>query len=94
MPSTVYCIHWLCAKAVQDHWEEEEELLTCKFQWVVNYFQYRAKTWKEIYTNNRSAGNHGAACYVARQQVVYEWLGEQGELIWQGMNQTNVTFND
>ncbi|KAI6096047.1 hypothetical protein F5141DRAFT_1067903 [Pisolithus sp. B1] len=26
------------AKAGKDHWEEEEELLTLEFQWVINYF--------------------------------------------------------
>ncbi|KAI5996788.1 hypothetical protein EDC04DRAFT_2612685 [Pisolithus marmoratus] len=33
-----YRIHWLHAKAAKDHWEEEEELLTLEFQWVINYF--------------------------------------------------------
>ncbi|KAI6029004.1 hypothetical protein EDC04DRAFT_2572725 [Pisolithus marmoratus] len=88
-----YHIHWLCTKAAQDHWAEEEELLTCEFQWVVNYFQHRAKIWNKIYMDNKSAGNLGAACYAARQQAVYEQLGEQGELIWQGMNQNDGTFN-
>ncbi|KAI6002551.1 hypothetical protein EDC04DRAFT_2611815 [Pisolithus marmoratus] len=89
-----YRIHWHRTKATKDHWEEEEELLTSEFQWVVNYFQYRAKTWKEIYTDNKSARNHGAACYAARQQAVYDRLAEQGELIWQGMNQNNLMFDD
>ncbi|KAI5994949.1 hypothetical protein EDC04DRAFT_2586050 [Pisolithus marmoratus] len=60
-----YHIHWLHAKAAQDRWKEEEELLTSKFQWVVNYFKYRAKMWEEIYTDNKLVGNHGAACYAA-----------------------------
>ncbi|KAI6041034.1 hypothetical protein EDC04DRAFT_2566131 [Pisolithus marmoratus] len=89
-----YHIHWLHAKAVQDRWEEEEELLTSEFQWVMNYFKHRAKMWKEIYTDNKLAGNHGVACYAARQQAVYDRLAEQGELAWQGMNQNNVTFDD
>ncbi|KAI6102125.1 hypothetical protein F5141DRAFT_1065637 [Pisolithus sp. B1] len=33
-----YRIHWLCAKTGKDSWEEEEELLTSEFQWVINYF--------------------------------------------------------
>ncbi|KAI6100519.1 hypothetical protein F5141DRAFT_1066123 [Pisolithus sp. B1] len=36
--TTIYRIHWLCTKAGKDHWEEEEELLTLEFQWVINYF--------------------------------------------------------
>ncbi|KAI6019504.1 hypothetical protein BKA83DRAFT_4057093 [Pisolithus microcarpus] len=87
-----YRIHWLRAKAVKDRWEEEEELLTSEFQWVVNYFQHRARTWHEIYMEHNSAGNQGAACYAARQQAVYDRLAEQCELIWQGMNPINVAL--
>ncbi|KAI6026871.1 hypothetical protein BKA83DRAFT_4050885, partial [Pisolithus microcarpus] len=87
-----YRIHWLRAKAVKDHWEEEEELLTSEFQWVVNYFQHRARTWHEIYMEHNSAGNQGAACYMARQQAMYDRLAEQCELIWQGMNPINVAL--
>ncbi|KAI6017514.1 hypothetical protein EDC04DRAFT_2608003 [Pisolithus marmoratus] len=38
--SEFYWIHWLRAKAVQDHWEEEEELLISEFQWPVNFFKH------------------------------------------------------
>ncbi|KIK30871.1 hypothetical protein PISMIDRAFT_87337, partial [Pisolithus microcarpus 441] len=87
-----YRIHWLRTKAVKDHWEEEEELLTSEFQWVVNYFQHRARTWHEIYMEHNSAGNQGATCYAARQQAMYDRLAEQCELIWQGMNPINVAL--
>ncbi|KIK16184.1 hypothetical protein PISMIDRAFT_36167, partial [Pisolithus microcarpus 441] len=78
-----YHIHWLRAKAAKDRWQEEEELVTSEFQWVINYFQYRAKRWNGTYMENKSAGNHGAACYAARQQAIYDQLAEQGELTWQ-----------
>ncbi|KIN94167.1 hypothetical protein M404DRAFT_35316 [Pisolithus tinctorius Marx 270] len=38
--SEFYQTHWLRAKAVQDHWSEEEELLTAKFQWTINFFNH------------------------------------------------------
>ncbi|KIK12072.1 hypothetical protein PISMIDRAFT_18995 [Pisolithus microcarpus 441] len=91
--SEFYRIHWLHAKAAKDRWQEEEELVTSEFQWVINYFQYRAKRWNGTYMENKSAGNHGAACYAARQQAVYDRLAEQGELTWQGMNPDDVAFN-
>ncbi|KAI6027874.1 hypothetical protein BKA83DRAFT_4123754 [Pisolithus microcarpus] len=91
--SEFYRIHWLRAKAAQDRWEEEEELVTSKFQWVTNYFQYRARRWNETYMDNKSAGNHGAACYAARQKAVYDRLAEQGELIWQEMNPNDIAFH-
>ncbi|KAI6026219.1 hypothetical protein BKA83DRAFT_4585299 [Pisolithus microcarpus] len=91
--SEFYRIHWLHAKAAKDRWQEEEELVTSEFQWVINYFQYRAKRWNGTYMENKSAGNHGAACYAARQQAIYDRLAEQGELTWQGMNPDDVAFN-
>ncbi|KAI6125013.1 hypothetical protein EDD16DRAFT_1444298, partial [Pisolithus croceorrhizus] len=75
----VYHIHWLHAKAGQDRWEEEEELLTSKFEWVINYFRYQAKSWQEKYSNSKAEKADGAACYVARQCAVCDQLAEQGE---------------
>ncbi|KIK13806.1 hypothetical protein PISMIDRAFT_118191 [Pisolithus microcarpus 441] len=88
--SEFYHIHWLHAKAAKDHWEEENKLVTSEFQWVVNFFQHRAKRWNEIYMANKSAGNHGAACYAARQQAMYDRLTEQAQLIWQEMNPDDI----
>ncbi|KAI6001994.1 hypothetical protein EDD15DRAFT_2192690 [Pisolithus albus] len=91
--SEFYRIHWLRAKAAKDRWEEENELVTSEFVWVVNFFQYRAKRWNEIYMAKKLAGNRGAACYAARQQAVYDRLAEQAELIWQGMNPDDNPFH-
>ncbi|KAI6038699.1 hypothetical protein EDC04DRAFT_2603708 [Pisolithus marmoratus] len=84
-----YHIHWLCAKAGKDRWEEEEELLMSEFQWVTHYFKYHACCWNERYKEMQVARVHGAACYAARQQAVYDWLAEQAELKWQEMNLKN-----
>ncbi|KAI5986651.1 hypothetical protein EDD15DRAFT_2373117 [Pisolithus albus] len=92
-PTAVYRIHWLRAKAAKDRWEEENELVTSEFVWVVNFFQYRVKRWSEIYMAKKLAGNRGAACYAARQQAVYDRLAEQAELIWQGMNPDDNPFH-
>ncbi|KIK13391.1 hypothetical protein PISMIDRAFT_118988, partial [Pisolithus microcarpus 441] len=88
--SEFYHIHWLCTKVAKDCWEEENELVTSEFQWVMNFFQYRAKRWNEIYMANKSAGNHGATCYAARQQAMYDRLTEQAQLIWQEMNPDDI----
>ncbi|KAI6133973.1 hypothetical protein EV401DRAFT_1847932 [Pisolithus croceorrhizus] len=81
-----YRIHWLRAKARKDHWEEEEELLTSEFQWVINYFQHHSKCWQEKYMEHTTANTHGTTCYVARQWAIYDHLAEQGELKWQQIN--------
>ncbi|KAI6146621.1 hypothetical protein EDD17DRAFT_1514717 [Pisolithus thermaeus] len=76
-------IHWLCAKARKDCWEEEEELLTLEFQWAINYFQHCLKCWHKKYMDHATENTHGTACYAARQQAIYDQLAEQGELKWQ-----------
>ncbi|KAI6110299.1 hypothetical protein EDD16DRAFT_1486751 [Pisolithus croceorrhizus] len=81
-----YRIHWLHSKAGKDHWQEEEELLTLEFQWVINYFRHHSKCWHEKYSDHATANTHGAACYVARQWTIYDQLAEQGELKWQQIN--------
>ncbi|KAI6018283.1 hypothetical protein EDC04DRAFT_2607885 [Pisolithus marmoratus] len=84
-----YHIHWLCTKAGKDHWEEEEELLMSEFQWVTHYFKYCTCCWNERYKEMQVARVHGAACYAARQQAVYDQLAKQAELKWQEMNLKN-----
>ncbi|KAI6112665.1 hypothetical protein F5141DRAFT_1063058 [Pisolithus sp. B1] len=81
-----YRIHWLHTKAGKDHWEEEEELLTSEFQWVINYFQHHLKCWQEKYMEHTTANTHGTTCYAARQWAIYDHPAEQGELKWQQIN--------
>ncbi|KDQ49419.1 hypothetical protein JAAARDRAFT_143459, partial [Jaapia argillacea MUCL 33604] len=38
-------LHWLCAKAMWDRWEEEIMLVMHKMKWVCNYFMHRRGTW-------------------------------------------------
>ncbi|KAI5980780.1 hypothetical protein EDC04DRAFT_2617987 [Pisolithus marmoratus] len=84
-----YHMHWLHAKAGKDRWEEEEELLMSEFQWVTHYFKYHTHCWNERYKEMQVARVHGAACYAARQQAVYDQLAKRAELKWQEMNLKN-----
>ncbi|KAI6106386.1 hypothetical protein EDD16DRAFT_1523989 [Pisolithus croceorrhizus] len=42
--------------------------------------------WQEKYVEQAAANTHGATCYAARQQAIYDHLAEQGELKWQQIN--------
>ncbi|KAI5982383.1 hypothetical protein EDD15DRAFT_2180961 [Pisolithus albus] len=88
-----YCIHWLRAKAVKDRWEEEEDLLVLEFHWTMNFFKFRAKKWNKKCLSFKAAGLHGAACYAARQKVVYDWLAEQGASKWLNMSPEILLLN-
>ncbi|KAI6148756.1 hypothetical protein BKA82DRAFT_3978415, partial [Pisolithus tinctorius] len=78
-----YRTHWLRAKAVQDRWSEEEQLLTAEFQWTINYFNYRAVQW---HTCRSECDALGTSCYAARQIAVYERLSEHAKLKQQSMS--------
>ncbi|KAI6142381.1 hypothetical protein BKA82DRAFT_3985151 [Pisolithus tinctorius] len=85
--SEFYWTHWLQAKAVQDHWLEEEELLTAEFQWTINFFNHQAIQWQ---THQAQSAELGASCYAARQIAVYERLSEHAQLKQQSMNLKNI----
>ncbi|KIO09325.1 hypothetical protein M404DRAFT_21888 [Pisolithus tinctorius Marx 270] len=78
-----YRTHWLRAKAVQDRWSEEEQLLTAEFQWTINYFNYQAVQW---HTCRSECDALGTSCYAARQIAVYERLSEHAKLKQQSMS--------
>ena len=60
--SAVYHINWLQAKAACDHWSEEVELLTYKFQWTVRFFQTKSNTWKRLHNMSMENGELSHAC--------------------------------
>ncbi|KAI6142206.1 hypothetical protein BKA82DRAFT_4361200 [Pisolithus tinctorius] len=85
--SEFYQTHWLRAKAVQDCWLEEEELLMAKFQWTINFFNHQAIQWQTCWAQSAELGT---SCYTARQIVVYERLSEHAQLKQQSMNLKNI----
>jgi hypothetical protein len=44
----VYHVHWLKAKARQDHWQEEQILLASEMQWTELFFRHRGSRWKTL----------------------------------------------
>ncbi|KIO01363.1 hypothetical protein M404DRAFT_150062 [Pisolithus tinctorius Marx 270] len=83
----IYRIHWLRAKAVQDRWTEEEELLTAKFQWTLNFFTHRAVQWQLFQSKCEAIG---PTCYTAKQIAIFERLAEQTQFKRQEMNLTEI----
>ncbi|KIO05855.1 hypothetical protein M404DRAFT_101813, partial [Pisolithus tinctorius Marx 270] len=87
--SEFYHIHWLQAKSVKDHWEEEEELIISEFQWAISFFRFRAKEWHKIQMGSSTIGAPGVQCYAVRQRTMYSRLAEHAEHKWQAMNVTD-----
>ncbi|KIO00330.1 hypothetical protein M404DRAFT_68298, partial [Pisolithus tinctorius Marx 270] len=83
--SEFYHIHWLQAKSVKDHWEEEEELVISEFQWAISFFRFQAKEWHKIQMGSSAIGAPGVWCYAARQRVMYLRLAKHAKHKWQAM---------
>jgi hypothetical protein len=86
----VYRVHWLRAKAVRDRWAEEKELLEAEFQWTINFFAARARTWEYRSVRSGIKGEKGQACYAARQQAIYSRLRDQCQAVWEDVQPTMV----
>lgn len=88
MPDLVYRVHWFKAKARQDRWAEERNLLSDEMDWVLAYFRYQARKWEDRRTaiskpspNDMDIGEpemslgaqRGHYCYAFKQEDM--WLG-------------------
>ncbi|KAI5993816.1 hypothetical protein F5J12DRAFT_785937 [Pisolithus orientalis] len=72
--SEFYQVNWLCTKALQDHWEEELELLTLETGWTQKFFLHKEKFWSGWHMEALAVGNTGFTCYTARQSQMYQDL--------------------
>ncbi|PPQ94191.1 hypothetical protein CVT25_003781 [Psilocybe cyanescens] len=39
-------VHWLCARAQFQRWDEEKTLVSYEMQWTISYFLNKARSWK------------------------------------------------
>ncbi|KIK73817.1 hypothetical protein PAXRUDRAFT_177423, partial [Paxillus rubicundulus Ve08.2h10] len=69
--SSFYCVNWLCAKAVQDQWKEEVELIKSEVQWTVNFFNSKFRQWEKLGMQSQEWGVVGHAVYATCQATIY-----------------------
>ncbi|KIK82080.1 hypothetical protein PAXRUDRAFT_154590, partial [Paxillus rubicundulus Ve08.2h10] len=75
--SEFYHINWLCAKAVQDKWIEEVELIKSEVLWTINFFNLKFRQWEKMGTQSQEWGAVGHTVYAAHQAVIYTNLRDQ-----------------
>ncbi|KIK79535.1 hypothetical protein PAXRUDRAFT_16283 [Paxillus rubicundulus Ve08.2h10] len=75
--SEFYRINWLRAKAVQDRWTEEVELIKSEVWWTVNFFDSKCREWEKLGTQSQERGAAGHGVYAARQAAIYANLRDQ-----------------
>ncbi|KAI6041790.1 hypothetical protein EDC04DRAFT_2601423 [Pisolithus marmoratus] len=80
---------WM-SESVQDQWQEEEDLLICKFQWTTNFFKYQADEWGKKKLSSDMLQSCSICCYVVRQQQVYEQLAKHCSLKQQAIQVASV----
>ncbi|KAG1823865.1 uncharacterized protein BJ212DRAFT_1262022 [Suillus subaureus] len=72
----VYRVHWLCTKALRDHWAEEFLLVTHEMCWTIQFLVHKAEKWLGQTNQNGELGQDGHRCYAIRQAQMYRWLAE------------------
>ncbi|KAG2070075.1 hypothetical protein BDR04DRAFT_962738, partial [Suillus decipiens] len=66
-----YQVHWLWAKALQDQWKEEIELVQLEMNWTCNFFLWKAAQWGDQMQQSLVKDLPGYACYSGRQSHMY-----------------------
>ncbi|KIK79107.1 hypothetical protein PAXRUDRAFT_162178 [Paxillus rubicundulus Ve08.2h10] len=69
--SEIYCINWLCTKAVQDQWIGEVELIKSGVQWTINFFNSKFRQWEKLGTQSQKQGVMGHVVYAVHQATIY-----------------------
>ena len=71
---TVYRVHWLKAKAINDRWREELTRVQYEMKWVRSYFEYQARIWERHAESSEQERKAGHKCYALRQRAMWENL--------------------
>ncbi|KAG2067293.1 hypothetical protein BDR04DRAFT_1028003, partial [Suillus decipiens] len=75
----VYQVHWLRAKALQDQWKEEIELVQLEMNWTCNFFLWKAGQWGDWMQESLVKDLSGHACYSRRQSHMYSLLAQDAQ---------------
>jgi hypothetical protein len=77
MPSSVYRISWLRAKARYSRWKEEHLLVRHEMRWTVSWFEYHGMMWQKRYKEiDDEESADGLRCYALKQAHLWTHLGE------------------
>ncbi|KAG1717219.1 hypothetical protein EDB19DRAFT_1840719 [Suillus lakei] len=69
-----YWVHWLHAKALRDHWEEEMLLVQHEMNWTCNFFLHKAEQWIRLASISKAANKVGHLAYAVWQRKMYQRL--------------------
>ena len=75
----VYWVHWLIAKAQQDHWKEEVKLLYHEMYFCVNFMKHMEGRWnaQTLEEEGDSPTDIGLYCYALRQVDMWRCMASQ-----------------
>ena len=82
---SVHRVHWLRARATQQRWSEEFEIVKKEMQWTTLFYMYMAKTWKtrrdiwDVPPESDTVITHGHRAYAERQIAMWNEFGRMSE---------------
>ena len=80
MHSSVQRVHWLCARAQKNRWEEELTLVKYEMEWTARYFLYWASQWNDKF--NDPSVQSGPKAYAARQAAQWTQMALSADRVF------------
>lgn len=75
----VYRVNWLRAKARQDRWMEEVEIVKNEMRWTILWFEHQSKEWNDRLKESKKKEQWGHIAYAEKQITMWEKFIKEGE---------------
>ena len=81
----VYRVNWLRAKARQDRWNEELQIVRHEMKWTTLWFKNQLKEWKDLLKRSVEENKAGHIAYAEKQVAMWKMFMREGERGFRGM---------
>lgn len=81
----VYRVNWLRAKARQDRWSEELQIVRHEMKWTILWFQHQIKEWKDRLKRSVQENEKGHIAYAEKQVAMWKMFVREGECGFRGL---------
>ena len=82
-------VHFLCARALKNRWDEEHILLNYEMQWMVRFFKKKLEKWKvAVYSPNISSG---AKAYALRREYWWKAMSIKSDTVFKNTSVDYIT---
>lgn len=85
----VYRLHWICARARAQQWNEELKITQFEMEWVVRWFMHMADKWVK-YRDSAEEAVRGLCPFAECNIATWDELGRVAELTFKRINSSYI----